>query len=96
MYTIIRNVNYISYTDSFIYRIEDDDAYKLIHKNPQKFHPKKLDCMKDENKGFIMTEFVGLGPKMSSYKVIERKKNKYKLVEKKRAKSVKKTLLIIN
>lgn len=79
-------------TDSFIYCIEDDDAYKLIDRNPLQFNKYKLGCMKDENDGFIMTEFVGLRPKMYSYKVIS-KKNKNEIVENKRAKGVKRHII---
>lgn len=77
-------------TDSFIYCIEDEDAYKLIEENPDKFNDKTLGLMKDENSGHIMTEFVGLRAKMYSYKV---QKFKNLSIESKRAKGVKKHII---
>lgn len=77
-------------TDSFIYCIEDEDVYKLVEENPDKFNDKTLGLMKDENSGHIMTEFVGLRAKMYSYKV---QKSKNICTESKRAKGVKKHII---
>lgn len=87
-------------TDSFIYCIEDEDVYKFIQNNPEKFNDKTSGLMKDENAGHIMTEFIGLRAKMYSYRVQEGKRlstkskeKKFKHKESHRAKGVKKHII---
>lgn len=90
-------------TDSFIYNIKCDDAYRLLSENSERFdtsdYPlnnpynikllnKKIPgLMKDENDGKIMTEFVGLRSKMYSYRI----KGEKKAIKK--AKGVKKNVV---
>lgn len=92
-------------TDSFIYSIQDHNVYKLMKKYPEKFDTSDLKpgnqfgieprnkkipgLMKDVNKGKIISEFVGLRPKMYSIKV--QKDDRFKIT--KRAKGVKKHIL---
>lgn len=92
-------------TDSFLYSIQDRNIYETMKKHPERFDTsdfatdnqfgiklrnKKIPgLMKDENKGNIMSEFVGLRAKMYSIKVKE--KAKFKVT--KRAKGVKKHIL---
>lgn len=89
-------------TDSFVYRLIGNNIYDLIKKHPEQFdtsnyaidNPYGIEqknkqvhgLMKDENKGLIMNEFVGLRAKMYCYKVITGR------VEK-RAKGVKRAVL---
>lgn len=89
-------------TDSFIYFLQDKNIYDVIKKNPEQFdtsdycvnnpygigllNKKVYGLMKDENKGHIMKEFIGLRAKMYCYKVQNGR------VEK-RAKGVKKCVL---
>lgn len=93
-------------TDSFIYYLKGEDPYKMIKENsnlfdtsgysPDNVHKisqrNKQVCglMKNENKGMIMTEFVGLRAKMYSYMVDHPINNE--IVEK-RAEGVKSCIL---
>lgn len=92
-------------TDSFLYSIQDRNIYETMKKHHKRFDTsdfprdnqfgiklrnKKIPgLMKDENKGKIISEFVGLRAKMYSIKVKE--KSKFKVT--KRAKGVKKHIL---
>ena len=79
-------------TDSFIIQVETDDIYKdmLENKNLYDFseypinHPnyditnkKVLGKFKDEMKSLIITEFIGLKPKMYSFNYIDDNKCEY-------------------
>ncbi|XP_008209205.1 uncharacterized protein LOC100118481 [Nasonia vitripennis] len=59
------------YTDtaSLIYEVSDVDMYVLSINNIPRVNKKKVELMKDECNGNIMTEFVGLRSKMYSAKV---------------------------
>lgn len=92
-------------TDSFIYCIKNADVYSLMRKNPEKFdtsdfrlknrfniqllNKKVPGLMKDESKGKIVREFVGLRAKAYSLKVQQRNSDKIT----KRAKGVKKHII---
>lgn len=85
-------------TDSFIYNIITDDIYDDIKVNLNVYdtsdyakdniygiplvNKKVLGKMKDENKGCIMTEFIGLRSKMYAFKVNEDVTKKLKGVKK--------------
>src|SRR6266516_3049321 len=71
-------------TDSLCYEIQTDDIYEDMLKHKDKFdfseYPKNHKCydetnkkvigkFKDEAKGQIITEFIGLRPKLYSYTV---------------------------
>ena len=89
-------------TDSLMYRIQDSTMYEQFYKDRHKFfdfseypetHPlfdtsnkKVVGFFKDEAKGQIITEFVGLRPKMYSYLVTSTKGNGVE--EKHRAKGI--------
>lgn len=72
-------------TDSLIYEISDEDPYEVIKRdfhmydtsdydpnniyNIKLLNKKRIGIMKDEMNGRIITEFVGLRPKMYSFKI---------------------------
>ena len=75
-------------TDSLMFKVETEDFYKDMEEDIDMYdtsnlpedHPlysvqnkKQLYKMKDEAKGNIITEFIGLKSKMYSYKMIDRK-----------------------
>lgn len=89
-------------TDSFVYELQCDDAYKLIRANEEKFdtsdfpsnnqynikrfNKKVVGVMKDEYAGEIIKEFIGLRSKMYAIKTLKNKVLK-------RGKGVKKNVL---
>ena len=93
-------------TDSFIYKIvtNNRDLYKIMKENKQHFdfsdYPPNHPCYSTENKkvlakfkenGMIISEFVGLRPKMYAYRFHENRKEACK-----KAKSVKSNIILSN
>jgi len=99
----------LSDTDSLMYEIKTDDFYKDIYSDlEEKFdtsaysnHPvinkkvnkKVLGMMKDETSGIEITEFVGLRPKLYSYKVLNFQFENLTEEETKKCKGIKKSVI---